>query len=520
MSIVMIALFAGLGIAMEPKWSVKPLSMHLQVTERSTAIKARGITTPQEGTYQVRQTRLRLPISGGKTVNAILREPENAPSGRAACVFVHGAGTGKAEEVYADLANALASAGITTLVQDKRLDNYTPLRRDYDSSAEDYLAGLNLLRAQQGVDARKVGLYAESEGTWIASVMTHKDRHIAFQVLTSAPVYSGRQQIAMAATEYLNIIGAPGGVVDIIPRLLSLNFAPIGLEYADFNTAEYRDTLTMPLLVNYGTIDPAMPIEQGAQRIIATANKSGNENVTVRYFAGNHQMRAGEGLFTPNLPLAEGYTQALANWVNGVTAGTKADGWATPQVAGATPHQRFAAPQRTRSGIVGSLGVLAGLMVAGPVLIVMAAILGIGLTVFSWLQTLLAGRRSVATVRAMHATPSELGVAPRLMLHGIAGLSAGIGTAVMVITGLLYGYMSAVGVSAVLVMPQPRLFAVGWVVLRIATMLLVVLFAWEMERVWYCRADIVGVRRVICVMVALGTLTTLMTLAFWGLFSL
>lgn len=79
------------------------------------------------------------------------------------------------------------------------------------------------------------------------------------------------------------------------------------------------------------------------------------------------------------------------------------------QVAGATPHQRFAASQRTGSGIVGSLGVLAGLMVAGPVLIVMAAILGIGLTVFSWLQTLLAGRRSVATVRAMHATPSELG---------------------------------------------------------------------------------------------------------------
>lgn len=82
-------------------------------------------------------------------------------------------------------------------------------------------------------------------------------------------------------------------------------------------------------------------------------------------------------------------------------------------------------------------------MVAGPVLIVMAAILGIGLTVFSWLQTLLAGRRSVATVRAVHATPSELGAAQRRMLHGIAGLSAGIGTAVMVITGLLYGYMSA-----------------------------------------------------------------------------
>ena len=30
-----------------------------------------------------------------------------------------------------------------------------------------------------------------------------------------------------------------------------------------------------------------------------------------------------------------------------------------------------------------------------------------------------------------------------------------------------------------LFLPQPRLFAVGWVVLRIATMLLVVLFAWK-----------------------------------------
>lgn len=299
-------------------------------------------------------------------------------------------------------------------------------------------------------------------------------------------------------------------------KLMSLDYAPFDLAYADFDADRYLKSLTMPVLVNYGTYDTAMPIEQGAQRIIATANKSGNENVTVRYFAGNHQMRAGEGLFTPNLPLAEGYTQALENWVNGVTAGTKADGWATPQVAGATPHQRFGrvATYQIRYR---RLAWRAGRSDGGrAVLIVMAAILGIGLTVFSWLQTLLAGRRSVATVRAVHATPSGLGAAQRRMLHGIAGLSAGIGTAVMVVTGLLYGYMSAVGVSAVLVMPQPRLFAVGWVVLRIATMLLVVLFAWEMERVWYCRADIVGVRRVICVMVALGTLATLMTLAFLG----
>ena len=483
-AMAMTLVFATLGWAMMPQWNTRPYTKHIVIASADTTITPAHANIPHEGRYRTRETRLSIKTGDGVTLPAVLRVPVGAPGPRPACLFIHGSGTSGAED-FGDIANAMASAGIVTLVPAKRNDNYTVLHRDYPRFAREYGRSLDVLRGRIGVDPAKTGIYAESEGTWIATILTSKRQDIAFAILTSAPVFNGREQMAMAVSAYTHEAGAPKPVVKDMAKLMSLDYAPFDLAYADFDADRYLKSLTMPVLVNYGTYDTAMPIEQGAQRIIATANKSGNENVTVRYFAGNHQMRAGEGLFTPNLPLAEGYTS-----------------------------------QRTRSGIVGSLGVLAGLMVAGPVLIVMAAILGIGLTVFSWLQTLLAGRRSVATVRAVHATPSELGAAQRRMLHGIAGLSAGIGTAVMVITGLLYGYMSAVGVSAVLVMPQPRLFAVGWVVLRIATMLLVVLFAWEMERVWYCRADIVGVRRVICVMVALGTLATLMTLAFWGLFSL
>ena len=471
-SIVMIALFAGLGIAMEPKWSVKPLSMHLQVTERSTAIKARGITTPQEGTYQVRQTRLRLPISGGKTVNAILREPENAPSGRAACVFVHGAGTGKAEEVYADLANALASAGITTLVQDKRLDNYTPLRRDYDSSAEDYLAGLNLLRAQQGVDARKVGLYAESEGTWIASVMTHKDRHIAVQVLTSAPVYSGRQQIAMAATEYLNIIGAPGGVVDIIPRLLSLNFAPIGLEYADFNTAEYRDTLTMPLLVNYGTIDPAMPIEQGALQLIGDAHAAGNSNVLVRYYAANHQMRTGSSLSLPGLPLDKDYTHNLEDWINAIAAGATEDDWLTPDIAGARPYQEYAIPENISSGLVSSVWVLVVLIV---------------ICLVSWLLTVVFCIGAFVSRKRVEAkTVDDSG---HIVVHRFTMLSK-----VLIITNIVLlpicaagflGYFAFTAKAALSLTDEATMLSFGWSMLRLGSLVLIVMNSWMWVRMFF-----------------------------------
>ena len=456
-AMAMTLVFATLGWAMMPQWNTRPYTKHIAIASADTTITPAHANIPHEGRYRTRETRLSIKTGDGVTLPAVLREPVDAPGPRPACLFIHGSGTSGAED-FGDIANAMASAGIVTLVPAKRNDNYTVLHRDYPRFAREYGRSLDVLRGISGVDPAKTGIYAESEGTWIATILTSKRQDIAFAILTSAPVFNGREQMAMAVSAYTHEAGAPKPVVKDMAKLMSLDYAPFDLAYADFDADRYLKSLTMPVLVNYGTYDTAMPIEQGAQRIIATANKSGNENVTVRYFAGNHQMRAGEGLFTPNLPLAEGYTQALENWVNGVTAGTKADGWATPQVAGATPHQRFAAPQRTRSGIVGSLGVLAGLMVAGPVLIVMAAILGIGLTVFSWLQTLLAGRRSVATVRAMHATPSGLGAAQQRTLHGIAGLSAGIGTAVMVITVLLYGYMSAVGVSAGLGMAQPRLF--------------------------------------------------------------
>ena len=130
-------------------------------------------------------------------------------------------------------------------------------------------------------------------------------------------------------------------------KLMSLDYAPFDLAYADFDADRYLKSLTMPVLVNYGTYDTAMPIEQGAQRIIATANKSGNENVTVRYFAGNHQMRLVRLITrTCHWPKA-----IRKRWKLGERCDCRnqADGWHA-QVAGATPHQRFAAPQRTRSG--------------------------------------------------------------------------------------------------------------------------------------------------------------------------
>ncbi len=372
-----------------------------------------------------------------------------------------------------------------TLVQSKRLDDYSMLHRDYEASATDYLTGINTLRSLPNVDANKVGIYAESEGTWITTLITKRDPSIAFTVLVSAPVFSARQQMAVGATEYLHIIGAsegtwittlitkrdpsiaftvlvsapvfsarqqmavgateylhiigapegvegivpkmlslnpgmlgleyasfnaadyrntltmpllvvygtldrsmpveqgaqqllqmavgateylhiigaPEGVEGIVPKMLSLNPGMLGLEYASFNAADYRNTLTMPLLVVYGTLDRSMPVEQGAQQLLQDANSVGNTNTMVRYYPTNHQIRLGSSLSKPGLPLPDQYTHDIESWVNAVAAGATAGDWTTPKIAGSQPFQQFAVPTDIRPGLITSFNVLVAMFV-------------------------------------------------------------------------------------------------------------------------------------------------------------
>ena len=72
-------------------------------------------------------------------------------------------------EDFGDIANAMASAGIVTLVPAKRNDNYTVLHRDYPRFAREYGRSLDVLRGRIGVDPAKTGIYARSR--------RHLDRH-------------------------------------------------------------------------------------------------------------------------------------------------------------------------------------------------------------------------------------------------------------------------------------------------------------------------------------------------------
>ncbi|NEG69610.1 alpha/beta hydrolase family protein [Bifidobacterium choloepi] len=481
LSVILFGLLAVLSAAMTPGWHVTAYADHLKVSSDSTSIKAKDLETTPEGTYKVKTTTITMAISGGQHAMAIVREPIGAPSGRPACVFVHGAGTGKASEVYEDLANAMASAGITTLVQDKRLDNYTALSRDYLSNAVDYTVGLDTLRGWDGVDSSKVGVYAESEGTWISTVMTKQDPDIAFSILTSPPVVSGRSQMAMAATSYLNIIGAPSGVQGIIPKFTSMNFGWLGLNYADFDTGEYLDSLTMPVLVNYGTLDPAMPVEQGARMIMSAAAADGNNNVTVRYYPTNHQMRVGSALSLPGLQLESHYTTNLEDWINAVAAGTTADDWATPMVAGDQPYQEYAAPEASemKPGLVSNVNaifIVAGLGLLAWLVAVVTSFVLVGVN-HGRARRLRRAEASgdanaAATLRKPRRFTGGTGLLISLNLVMTAVMLAGCG-----------GYIVMTAKAALSLTDEATALHAGWLALQILFLGAIVLFAWMWDRI-------------------------------------
>ncbi len=548
-TVLLVALLGVLGVVCTPRWRVEPFTNHITVKSSSTAIRAKNITTPQEGRYRTKETHIAVNLGGGKSVNAIVREPVGAPDGHAACLFLHGSGTGKSSEAYGDIAYAMASTGITTLVPDKRLDNYSMLSRDYESSANDYAQSLKILRAWPGVDASKTGIYAESEGTWIATVLTDEHPDLAFAILASSPVVSGRQLMAMSATNYLEAVGAPKAVTRIIPKLTSLSVQAVGPNYADFDAARYRKSMTMPLLIDYGTRDTAMPVEQGARLLTRAANAAGNRNVTVRYYYANHQIRTGSAQPAPGLPLESHYTHDLEDWVNAVAAGTDASGWATPMVAGAQPNQTLTAPTDTSPALVTSVGVIAGAialcllcallaMLGAPVLIAAGVIRG----------------RARKSGHDPHDDP-QLAAAPeqgRIPQPAVPRFTGSLRASLIVNTVLAVGvtcvflaYLVTVIIDAISLTSNSTVLARNWHVVTALAWMAVVAFAWLLAELVTealrrhtgavaaarnaCHAapdarSSVGTSSIgfghamVIVCVVLAAAVSLALLAFWGLF--
>lgn len=509
------ALLVGLaviGSLAGPSWNPVPVVDHLEPATSDTAIggaaqleDAGVVHAP--GTYEVRETDVTVQLDGTE-VGGILREPVDAGDDLPGMVFVHGAGTGLASVAFTEVASELASAGVVTLVPDKRLDTYTTLHRDYVAMAADYQRSVDYLRDVPTVDPARVGVYGESEGTWIVPVMQVEDPAIAFTVLASAPVVEPRQQAAFAVDNYLRNTHVPEEVFRAIPRAVGMQVPGGGLDYADFDVTRYLERQTAPVLVAYGTGDPSMPIEQGARKVIAdTAVGGGSAPVTVRYYAdANHGLRVG-GQLVPDFP------RDVAAWIEGMPA--TAD--AAPRVAGATPNQLYLAAPLPRPGWWGNGDIIVGAVAGGIALLVLGPVV--------W--------GAVALVRRLMAVGRGVpdGVGHAHLARGLRRSLLGLALGSVLTTVALVVYLMAVARLALDYQRDDLVVQGGWIGVRVLGLVTVVAGAIVVQRAVDVRAartagdhDAVVARGWPAVLTlwstVVGAASLLLWLTYWGVFQL
>ncbi len=330
-----------------------------KITSSSTVISTNSEQTASTlpvGTYKVKETHVTVQLTDTVSVGAVIREPI-APlkatsvhpalpsSGVPGCLFISGIGGSSSETSFVDISTAIASTGVATIVPDKRMDNYTATRRNYISMAHDYEKSLDTLQSWPGVNASEVGIYAESEGTWISPAICSERSDVAFSIMTSAPVVTPREEVQYAITNYLDTLDIPSALSSVVRHYTSLDFGKFGPNYADFDASSYRQKQTQPTLIVYGTNDVAMPIVQGAQTIRDDLAKAGNSRVLTRYYNGaNHQLRIGSNKSAAqhvNLNLPSSYTTDLVSFIQ-TSIGSAP--WTTATIAGGSAVQKYEAP--------------------------------------------------------------------------------------------------------------------------------------------------------------------------------
>jgi dienelactone hydrolase len=488
-SVVGAVVLAALGALMGPEWTPVPMTDPLTVQSSSTAIAA----APEPGRYEVETSVVTVELDG-TSVQAQVHMPVGVSGDVPAVLFVHGAGTGTYELAFVEQAEALAAAGVATMVPDKRLDTYTTRHRDYVAMAADYLRSFDLLRAMPGVDPDRVGVYAESEGAWIAPVMAVDQPEIDFVALVSAPVVPPRQQAAFAMGSYLRNTGVPEQVFRAIPRAVGMSVPGGGFEYADFDVSPYQRRMTQPVLVAYGTADASMPLVQGAEQVIRDVAIAGNTDYTVRYYRGaDHGIRVdGE--------VAPAFLRDLSGWVLGLP-GT-ASGW--PRIAGAQPEQLYWAAPTPTPRWFGDGDAVVALVLSAVGLIVLLPV----------------GRWAVIGVQHLRGRPPVPGRDPALARR-MALLSA---ASVATVVGLVW-YLVAVARLALGYERNGWVVQGGWVGVRLLGLCAVVAGAAVVERMRALRRSrqpfargVIG--HAVLWGSCLASVALLVVLAYWGVYQL
>jgi len=122
---------------------------------------------------------------GGVILHGLVVAPRPSGKGRPALVMLEGAGNRGRQDLQ-PAAEAFARRGIVALIYDKRTVGYSLLSRDYDLLATDAIAAVAMLATRRDIDRSRLGLWAQSEGAYVAPLACRRSSAVKFVITVGA----------------------------------------------------------------------------------------------------------------------------------------------------------------------------------------------------------------------------------------------------------------------------------------------------------------------------------------------
>jgi dienelactone hydrolase len=273
--------------------------------------------------------------SDGVVLHGTVVAPAPAGGNRPGIVLVGGAGPGKRSQQMPP-AEAFARGGVVSLVYDKRTAGYSQFQRSYSVLTDDALAAVRVLRAQAGVDPRRVGFWGRSEGAWVASLGASRSTDVAYLVTVGAAGMGPARQTAWNWGNDLRHAGVSGSLLQTVQQTAARVAVGVGLfPEADYDPVPAWRHVRQPVLALWGVYDQQVPSEESSRIIQNALASGGNTHYEIRFIPdANHQLEvardggfggAGSLLRAPTpVGLAPGYPELVTSWVDGLAEGPAA----------------------------------------------------------------------------------------------------------------------------------------------------------------------------------------------------
>jgi uncharacterized protein len=266
----------------------------------------------------VRTTDVTFAGGGGVILHGIVVAPRPSGKRRPALVMLEGAGNRGRQELQ-PAAEAFARRGVITLIYDKRTVGYSLLRRDYGLLAADAVAAVALLATRRDVDPSRLGLWAQSEGAYVAPLACLRSSAVKFVITVGAVGVTPAVQTAWGYDQFFRQAGVAAGLPHTLEITALRTMIGAGLfPEANFDPAPAWQQLRQPVLAEWGEFDRVALPRESSTTIEEALRRGGNSRYTMRFISGvRHNLNlTADGGFDRITSLPADYGAYERHWID------------------------------------------------------------------------------------------------------------------------------------------------------------------------------------------------------------